>query len=171
MNIALIGRTGSGKSCLAKKLAAQYNLDIIDSNMLRDYINAKMEGFEIVEKHMKYGELVPCDLVEKALVFKIEKSRDKNGFVFDNVQAHHEMLERHLEIDKAFYLKVDEETANRRVQNRRRNDLNEEFLNNRKASFENNIENVLSYLGNRVVEIDASVSEEDVWLQVQLYDQ
>ena len=168
MVIALIGRAGSGKSTIASKLAKELGLEIISSDMLRDYIDAKLPGFEQLDIHIKQGELPPADLVEKALLFKIKNCKEQVGFIVDNVQTYSQLFDKHLNIKHAFYLKLDESVADTRVKKRKREDLTLAFIQNRRHSFENSIASTLTYFGNRVVEINADTSPAQVVAQIKI---
>jgi len=169
MTIALIGRAGSGKSTVAKRLADEYGKEIIGSDMFRDYIAAQKDGWEQVQAYMKIGKMLPADLLEKAFLLKLEKCTGDKGFVIDGIKVCNEMqmLEEVVGIDKVLYLKADATTAAERAETRGRPDFCNEFLESREKLFQETIDEILNYYADKLSVIDASLSPEDVWRQVQ----
>lgn len=177
MNICLIGRTGSGKTTLAQKMASEFNLEIICSNMLRGYVKQRLDRYQEVEKCMSLGETVPFEIYELCLQNKIASTKNKSGFILENIYPRADCLkivERNLENTKFIYLDISEEKANERSSVRSRDDLSSEFLENREKVF-SSLDKFLSLLtAESLFVVDASLSESELfnivksWIQVNL---
>ncbi|MCL2755808.1 MAG: nucleoside monophosphate kinase [Firmicutes bacterium] len=167
-NIALIGRAGSGKSTLTKRISEKFNLVIIDSTALREYITQKLENWEILENTMAHGGIVPPYLQEKALINRMNSNLSSVGFIWDNLytESIFQLAEKYTPIDIAFHLEIDEKSANTRLFNRGRGDLSPEFMQNRTRDFETNLPILINSLGKRLVTIDATKTQNDIFKTV-----
>lgn len=117
INIALVGKTGSGKSTLAKSLSRKYDLHIIDSDILREYIKGRHNGWEVVENCLSVGAHVPDELLEKCLDLRIKAVESRNGYVLDNLFSVGLLyaFEKFHKLDFVFHIDVSDELAESRV--------------------------------------------------------
>ncbi|MDR0461987.1 MAG: nucleoside monophosphate kinase [Christensenellaceae bacterium] len=170
MNIALIGKTGSGKSTLAKRLAQEFDFEIISSDILRDYIVAKCEGWETVQAAMKVGNPIPVSMTTKALELKLENSTSEN-FIIDNLvnASFLNAFEKHHNLDFAFYLEIDDEVAIQRVISRARGEEIEHFLKSRSKWFTDNFPKLQSALGDRLILINTNDTPDAIYKQVSKF--
>jgi len=160
LNIALVGRAGSGKSTLAKKIAKEFDLVVIDSSMLKEYITNKKDGYEQMQKTMQCGGQVDEELLKKALAIKVASNTSCKGFIWDNLYTieGYNIAKEYFPINIAFYLEIDEQSANERLHDRCRNDFNKEFIQNRTKVFEENLPKLKEALGARLYTIAATIS-------------
>jgi len=81
LNIALIGRSGSGKGTQAELLVRKFNLKYIETGkLLRQLSQRKNETSKRLNQKLKKGNLAPSWLVEYILVEQmIEKVKPSDG--------------------------------------------------------------------------------------------
>jgi len=168
MNIGLVGKTGCGKSTLAKHIAAEFGHEIIDSDVLRTYINLRLEGWQIMQRHMEQGLQVPLDLFAKALSRKIIPLQDKE-LILDTMLSAEILFEYEKytnRIDIAFHLDASDEVAAQRVLARNREPKILEHIENRKSRFLKEFPKLKQHLGSRLINIDAHQTPEEISAQV-----
>ncbi len=85
LNIALIGRSGSGKGTQAELLVRKFNLKYIETGkLLRQLSQRKNETSKRLNQKLKKGNLAPSWLVEYILVEQmIEKVKPSDGIIID----------------------------------------------------------------------------------------
>jgi len=84
MNILLIGASGSGKGTQAQILVKKYNFCHLSmGDVLKEQVKQGTEEGRLIDSYQKAGNLVPLDLVLKALNNKMESEKDAAGFLLD----------------------------------------------------------------------------------------
>jgi len=171
MNIALIGKTGSGKTTLAKRLSQEFGLEIINGGEnVRKYIKAKGKDWEIAEECLKTGKIPPLEICMNALQLHLEISSSKS-FIYDNAILIDGFIvfEKYHKYDYIFYLDVADESAEQRIISRARDNDVEAFIKTRNEWFSENFQNLKNFLGDRMITINANVSADAVYEQVKKY--
>jgi len=160
MNIALIGKTGSGKSTLAEYLASEFGLTIINSDIWRDYVKAKVDGYEDLQDALATGKHASNEIEAKALQLKLESTTNKNGCIVDNLFSLKllQTFEKKQKLDRVFLLDITDEISNARIMQRARKESIplQQWLENRKTAFEINFPMLECVLGERIIRIDAT---------------
>ncbi|MBI3384928.1 adenylate kinase [Candidatus Gottesmanbacteria bacterium] len=185
MNLVLIGISGAGKGTQADMLAKQYSLNHISTGELfrQEYEAKSPEGIAAYNYWSK-GNWVP-DRVTFALL-KLHLDRVQNGFVLDGFPrtlAQSQILDDYLsqknqKVDFVIYLKVSEEEAIERLQNRAklderdkgksREDETEEIIKKRFMSFQQSIAPVLDFYQKHGVlkEVNGERSIEEIFTNI-----
>jgi len=168
MNIALIGKTGSGKSTVAKHLSWEFGHKIVNSDILREYIEQKCNKWQMVEEYLKDGKHVPDNLIVKALENRLSKYQENEKLIIDNLPciAFLYALEKQYKIDYCFYFEISDDVARGRVLSRARENNVQTHLKNRADAFTENFPKLEQVLGNRLIRIDARQSIEAVRRQI-----
>jgi adenylate kinase family enzyme len=167
MNIALAGKTGSGKSTLAKSLSSKFGLDIINSDILRDYVKSRSPGWEAVERSLAAGKDAGDELLAAAINLYFAKGKGNGKYVLDNLfnVGLLEAFEKHQPLDFVFHLDISQEEATKRVKSRAREANITQHLKNRHIAFDICFPRLVKVLGQRLVKIDATKSPEEVLRQ------
>ena len=83
LNIVLFGYPGSGRGSQGKALSQKFGLEYVATG---DMLDEEIEKNTDIGKRIKYlyenGLLVPDEIVVKLIEEKLEKSKDKKGFIF-----------------------------------------------------------------------------------------
>lgn len=84
MNILLIGASGSGKGTQAQKLVNKYGFCHLSmGDVLKEQVKKGTEEGKLIDSYQKGGNLVPLELVLKALNNKMESEKGAAGFILD----------------------------------------------------------------------------------------
>ncbi|MEK9146862.1 MAG: nucleoside monophosphate kinase [Patescibacteria group bacterium] len=164
--ILVLGGQGSGKSTQAKMLAASLGLPYIAMGQLfRE--KSKGEGTEAgeIREALEAGNLVPDQVVTKILNERINKNDCKNGFVLDGYPRNYAQLEGlPRDITHAFFIKVPDNIAIKRLIERGRHDDSLDVITRRFEVFHTDTEPLLTYFrqGKILEEIDGLGTIEEV---------
>lgn len=168
MNIALFGLFGSGKSTLAAELAKKFNMQIVSSDLLKEYVADKQEGYRQIQAHKDSDKTkyLPESYFEKAFIYKYGNLKD--GLIIDNIYTVQRLqtILKHLWIDKYILLDVALENAIQRAHKRGREDFNEIFLQNRLHAFNENIEEIKKLLGDKLDIYNANMPVKELHEQI-----
>jgi len=124
MRLVLLGTPGVGKGTQAEKLSKEFNLQWTSTgNILRDSIKDEDDIGNKVKPYVDKGLLVPDNVILETVKEKLVSNKSKNGFVLDGfprtvpqAKALRQLVGK---IDKALYLKCDEDCIVRRLSARR----------------------------------------------------
>lgn len=84
MNILLIGASGSGKGTQAQILVNKYGFCHLSmGDVLKEQVKKGTEEGKLIDSYQKAGNLVPLDVVLKALKNKMESEKAAAGFLLD----------------------------------------------------------------------------------------
>lgn len=84
MNILLIGASGSGKGTQAQILVNKYGFCHLSmGDVLKEQVKKGTEEGKLIDSYQKAGNLVPLEVVLKALNNKIESEKGATGFLLD----------------------------------------------------------------------------------------
>ena len=168
MNIALIGKTGSGKTTVAKSLSYNFGLQVLDSKIFHEYVKSQGTDWQIMQRALQTGEYAPDYLLSRALELKLLKSTG-NKFVIDNLPcvAFLETFEKHKHLNFAFHLQVSDEESMHRISARARETNITQQFKNRKLAFEANFNQLKNSLGQKMITIDAHKAPEEVYKQIE----
>jgi adenylate kinase len=128
LNLVLLGPPGAGKGTQAALLIKAYNLlHVSTGDMLREAVKAGTEVGKEAEKCMNKGELVPDEIVTKAVIERLSKPDAAGGVILDGyprtrVQAEsldESLKEEEKSLDLVLYFKTSEEVAVKRLSGRR----------------------------------------------------
>ena len=128
LNIVLLGPPGAGKGTQAGLLTKAFNLlHVSTGDMLREAIKEGTEVGKKAQGYMTRGELVPDEIVTRAVIDRISKPDAADGVILDGfprTRAQAESLDRMLAdenrpLDAVLYLKTSEEVAVQRLSGRR----------------------------------------------------
>ena len=128
LNLVLLGPPGAGKGTQAALLIKAYSLlHVSTGDMLREAVKEGTEVGKEAEKCMNKGELVPDEIVTKAVIESLSKPDATGGVILDGyprtrVQA--ESLDASLKkeeksLDMVLYFKTSEDIAITRLSGRR----------------------------------------------------
>jgi adenylate kinase len=128
INLVLLGPPGAGKGTQAALLIKAYDLlHVSTGDMLREAIKEGTETGKEAESYMNKGELVPDEIVTKAVIDRINKPDASGGVILDGyprtkVQA--ESLDEAIKkedksLDLVLYFKTSEDVAVKRLSGRR----------------------------------------------------
>ncbi|MEA3489920.1 MAG: adenylate kinase [Candidatus Omnitrophota bacterium] len=127
LNLVLLGPPGAGKGTQAILLAKAYHLlHISTGDMLREAIKEGSEAGMQAQSYMNRGELVPDNIVTKAVIDRMGKKNAAGGVILDGyprTRAQAESLDSSLKnengcLDMVLYLKTSEEVAVQRLSGR-----------------------------------------------------
>ncbi|MCK5450329.1 MAG: adenylate kinase [Candidatus Omnitrophica bacterium] len=128
MNMVLLGPPGAGKGTQADMLIKAYGLLHISTGaMLREAVKEGGELGAEIETYMNSGELVPDDIVTKAVTERMNKPDAADGVILDGyprtrIQAESldkALREENKSLDTVLYFKTSEEVAVYRLSGRR----------------------------------------------------
>jgi len=128
MKIVLLGPPGAGKGTQAGILCRAFDMiHVSTGDMLREAIKEGTEVGKKAQGYMNKGELVPDEIVTRAVIDRINKPDAEKGVILDGfprTRGQAESLDRMLEecgssLDDVLYLKTSEETAVQRLSGRR----------------------------------------------------
>ncbi|MFH1394541.1 MAG: adenylate kinase, partial [Candidatus Omnitrophota bacterium] len=128
MNLVLLGPPGAGKGTQAVLLKKAYGfLHISTGDMLREAIKEGTEAGKAAQGYMNKGELVPDEIVTRAVIGRMNKPDAGSGVILDGyprtrVQA--ESLDSSLknenrDLDMVLYFRTSEQVAIQRLSGRR----------------------------------------------------
>jgi adenylate kinase len=127
MRLILLGPPGAGKGTQAQRLVDRYGIiQLSTGDMLRAAVKAQTPTGLQVKDIMARGDLCPDKLVVEAVADRISQPDAHNGFILDGfprtvaqAEALDRMLkEKHLELDAAVELKVEEAILLQRIERR-----------------------------------------------------
>ncbi|MGB2600239.1 MAG: adenylate kinase [Candidatus Omnitrophota bacterium] len=128
INLVLLGPPGAGKGTQAALLIKAYDLlHVSTGDMLREAIKEGTETGKEAESYMNKGELVPDEIVTKAVIDRINKPDAAGGVILDGyprtkVQAEsldESMKKEEKSLDLVLYFKTSEDVAVQRLSGRR----------------------------------------------------
>ena len=122
MNILLIGASGSGKGTQAQKLVEKYGYCHLSmGDVLKEQVKLGTEEGKLIDSYQKNGDLVPLEVVLRALDNKIASETSANGFLLDGFPRNMAQVEA-LKLPIALVLnfnndldKIKDRLVNRRV--------------------------------------------------------
>jgi adenylate kinase len=181
LNLIVFGPPGAGKGTHSEKLAKKYNLvHFSTGDFFRNEIKNKTDIGLKAQMHIEKGELVPDDIVNVLLFFKLEKLKLENGFIFDGfprtiVQAKKldEMLVwLNIPNPLVIFLEVPQKELIRRMLNRgkesNRSDDTYEVINQRLLVYNNQTKPLNDYYTNKnmLFTIQGNGSIDDIFKQI-----
>jgi len=128
MNLVLLGPPGAGKGTQADLLIKAYGLLHISTGvMLREAVKEGGETGKKIERYMNSGELVPDEIVTKAVTERMRRPDAAEGVILDGyprTRSQAEALDESLTnekkaLDKVLYFKISEDVAVYRLSGRR----------------------------------------------------
>lgn len=163
MNIVLLGKPGSGKGTIAKKLEKRFLDDklrdhIATGDLVREEIARETESGILMKKYLDTGQLVPSELIIKLIIPAIVSAAiNKDGFILDGSprkpKEARDLLTLidtaqgiNLEPDYIFNLKISDETSKLRMMKRGRYGETSALIDKRLKEFHDNsqVYNILS---------------------------
>lgn len=118
-HVVVMGPPGAGKGTQSKQLAAEYDLEHIETgSILRANKDVETE-YGTPREYMETGEYVPDEVVNTIVK---EELADADGFVLDGyprTAEQVEFLDTITDLDVVLYLAISEETLVQRLTNRR----------------------------------------------------
>ena len=122
MNILLVGASGSGKGTQAQKLVEKYGFCHLSmGDVLKEQVKKGTEEGKLIDSYQKNGDLVPLEVVLRALNNKMASETSANGFLLDGFPRNMDQV-RALNIPIALVLnfqndleKIKDRLVNRRV--------------------------------------------------------
>lgn len=168
MNIIFIGKPGSGKGTLSSRLAKEldYKL-IVAGDLLRKAKEEKGPLAKQIANLIDGGNLVPHKVIDNLMFEEIRKPiKIKKYHIIDGyprTQKSAEYLETLLKVSRVFYLDVSDDEVISRLTKRSREDDGLESIKNRLEHFNSRIDEILIFYGKRIIKIDASKPEQEVY--------
>ena len=128
INMVLLGPPGAGKGTQADFLTRAYHLlHISTGDMLREAVKEGGETGREIQDYMNKGELVPDDIVTRAVIERMAKPDAASGVILDGyprTRMQAESLDSSLKrkgrsLDTVLYFKTSEQVAIQRLSGRR----------------------------------------------------
>lgn len=137
MNILLIGASGSGKGTQAQLLVKNYGLCHLSmGDVLKEQVKLGTPEGKLIDSYQKEGNLVPLEVVLKALDNKIASEKNAKGFLLDGFPRNMAQVEK-LTLPIALVLnfnndleKIKDRLVNRRVCKECNSNSHKNLLNN-----------------------------------------
>jgi adenylate kinase len=84
LNLVLLGPPGAGKGTQAERLVEDFGLPYLSTGIiLREAVAEQSELGKEAKQYMENGELVPDDLISRAVAERFESGETDNGFLLD----------------------------------------------------------------------------------------
>lgn len=170
MKIVIIGPQGSGKTTQAEILAKKLNLCVIEvGTLLRKMAEGKGKKSEEIRKELNAGDLIDDRLVARLFQEEVQRANCQRGFVTDGYPR---TLDQHNFFDPgfdvAFYLKLSDEEAVKRLLKRGREDDTPHSIKERLDWYHKETTPLLDYYRQQgiLAIIDGDRSIEDVASQI-----
>ncbi len=128
IDLVLLGPPGAGKGTQAGLLIKAYDLlHVSTGDMLREAVKEGTETGKEAEKYMNAGELVPDEIVTRAVIDRIARPDAEKGVILDGyprTKAQAESLDSAMKdegrkLDMVLYFRTSEEVAVQRLSGRR----------------------------------------------------
>ena len=168
MKFLLIGPPASGKGTLGELLSEKLSLPIVSvGEVLRD-VPADSPSYQKIHEFMDQGLLVPSDLAAGLLSEELSKEKYSRGFIRDGWMRDVDQ-QNHFDpnVDFAIYVKVSNETAIKRAQNRtdKREDDADEVVRRRLELFHTDTMPVVESFraAGKLIEVNGEPSREEVF--------
>lgn len=172
MKILLIGIPGSGKTTIAKELAAKYGLCMVKTGeILREMVKSGHELAPKIEAALSKGEYVDDEIAGEVVKDKLKAEECRLGFVMDGYPRRASQLKYfNPGFDTVIYLGISEEEAIKRLLARGRADDSIDVIKKRLETHEKYMSEVLEFFeaSGRLHRINA---EQDVWDIVKLCEE
>ncbi|MBS3132418.1 adenylate kinase [Candidatus Woesearchaeota archaeon] len=137
MNIIIFGPNGSGKGTQGDMLQKKYSVEHIESGVLfRENIEKKTELGKKAQEYVSKGDLVPDEITIPMILNRLKECKKGwllDGFPRSPLQAEKllEALDREkMKLDYIVEIKLDRETAKKRIMGRRLCEKNNNHTNN-----------------------------------------
>lgn len=128
MRLVILGAPGAGKGTQATLLAEFYHCPHVSTGEI--FRRAIAEGTELgreADRHISKGRLVPDDITIELVKQRIEEPDCEHGFILDGfprtrsqaIMLDQMLEEKHLGLDRAILLELEEEEIYHRLANRR----------------------------------------------------
>lgn len=171
MKLLFIGPQGSGKSTQAKIIAEKLGICYISTGDLFRQIAQEDSDLGLqVKELLNQGKLVGDDIVVELVKKKLLQPECQKGFITDGYPrtlVQHELFDPGF--DQVFYLKISDETAQKRLLARGRADDSPKIIKERLNAYYQQTQPLLDYyqkLGSLVV-IDGEKSIEDIEKEIE----
>jgi adenylate kinase len=124
MNLVILGAPGSGKGTQAEKIADKLHINIISTgDILRNAVRSGSSLGKKVYEFMRSGDLVPDNIIIEVMEERLKNQDCQNGFILDGfprtIPQAMSLDKSNIELDKALYLKVQDEEIIKRLSGRR----------------------------------------------------
>lgn len=171
MNILVLGSQGSGKSTQADLLFAKINLPHLSTgDVFRKLAATSSELGLRIKRNMETGELV-SDADTFAVLSEILKNPEySSGIILDGFPRNlYQAQNSPIIFNKVFYLKVSDETAVKRLLNRKREDDTPEVIKERLTVYHSQTEPILDYYRGQgiLVEVNGEPSESEIFAEIE----
>lgn len=174
MNIILIGPPGSGKGTMGARIEAEFNIPHISSGqILRAYHECPDELLpDHAIKAMSDGKLVKDDLVNYIISERLKLLDCKKGFILDGYPRNLEQVKAlKVPIDAVIEIHIPSSLAKKRMIGRRRQNENEETIENRLATYRDNELKVADYYRKKgnVLTVFGDDSPDRIYEKIRLF--
>ena len=169
--ITLLGAPGSGKGTQANMISSTLNIPIVGiGDLIRSEISKKSSLGEIIAPMVNKGLLVPDSIITDIFKLNITQNLLQSGVIADGFPRN---INQSISFDEifsvgllktiVFYIKVPTDILKLRLLSRGRADDTESVILTRNQVYENSIQPILNFFGDRVVVVDGNREESVVF--------
>ena len=166
MNIVIIGPPGSGKTTQAQLLADTLGVPHLNTGDLLYFASKGTDSEALkIKESMATGQMVDEEIAEKQIKAYLEDHKDEKHIITDGFPRTIGQAKREIfNVDRAFYIKVEDVESAKRLMSRGRADDSEVVIKERLKVYHEETEPVLEFYRQKGVleEIDGERTIEEI---------
>lgn len=128
MRVVLLGLPGAGKGTQGERISEKYGIPHISTgSMIRSVIDSGSQLGEVINKYISTGNLIPDDYIIEMVQQRVALDDCRKGWILDGfprtvqqaINLDASLAEKSMQVDYAFDIRITEEEAIRRIEQRR----------------------------------------------------